>query len=493
MNRAARAEAETGADRVVSIQYRSTVDPLVAVRRADADGTWAAAAATWLPDGGNSINGTVLAVDASRIGAVGEGARGGLSTSTLAKTLQSDTVPAVTVTGTSISATITGSKIDPDTAPFVQFNLIARNGAPIRAQATNLTNGSHQYSAAISCSDGCTFVGLTWDRPITVSGPMRGTAILTRLDETNRSGHKKIAARFSEAKAWRAATAQGQAIDRVSTNAGGVQDQFDSDNGGFGGIAYAYTPDPIPMVATPSALVTGTKPAGRTLVDDFGAAARIRVVNTSRVLPIVLDYGAIGDISALRAQLPSFDGEANWQVWLAPSAPADAVHLLEKAGLTVQGVSTTSSRVDQLARQGPALSLLLLLIASFIGAVLAMGATAVSIAATARRRSYEIAALRVIRVPRKALFRASALEQTMLLGGAVVLGVPAGIVAALIALPVLPEFATSTPIELDYFPQPLPLIAFAALFAALIAATALIAAARVLRQARPSRLREGEE
>ncbi len=492
-NRVGRADAETGASQVVSIQYSQSVDPVAAVRKADPDGTWAAAAATWLPDGGNSINGTVLAVDSSRLAAVGDDARGGLSPDSLAKAISANTVPALTITGTSLRATITSSGIDPASAPLVQFNLVTRDGAPLDAESAALSDGTHQYVAPVACASGCTFVGVTWDRPITVPGTMKGTTTLTRLEAEMSGSYHPVQARLSEKKAWRALTPQGQATDRVSIASTGVQDQFDSSNGGFGGIAYAYTPNPIPIVATPSALVTGTSPGSRTLVDGFGATAHIHVVTTTTVLPVVLDYGAIADLSAVRTQLPSFDSEATWQVWLSPSAPADAVHRLQKAGLTVQGQTTASSRVAVLGRQAPALSLLLLLIASFVGAILAMGATAVSIAAAARRRSYEFAALRAIRISVRALFRATALEQSMLLGGAVILGVPAGIIAAIIALPVLPEFATSTPVTLSFVPHPLPLVAFAVLFAVLVAGTALIAAGRVLQQAQPSRLREGEE
>lgn len=492
-NRAAIAQAELGADSVVSIQYDPAVDPVAAVRRADPDGRWAAAAATWSPDGG-SISGTVLGVDSARLEAVGDSTRGGPGTAALVHTIASDTFPAVLVTGNQIHAVIAASGITASAAPLVQFNLVDSRGADFNAESAALRDGRHAYSAPVDCTRGCTLVGVTWDRPITVQGRITGTATVTGLAVRSGGGEVDITARLHRQRAWRAATSEGEATDRVSIDQWGVTDRFEENNGGYGGIAYAYTPDPIPIVATPSAIMTGTTPGDRNLIDGFGASAPIRIVHLSPVLPVVLGFGAVADLTALRAQLPAFSGEAVWQVWLSPSAPADAIHRLREAGLTVQGTTATiAAREAEFARQAPALSLLLLLIAAVIGTILAMGATAVSIAATARRRSYEMAALRVIRVSWRHLYRASVIENAMLLGGAAILGLPTGIVAALIALPVLPEFATPPSIPLDFGPQPLPLIVFAVVFAILVATTALAAAAAVIRMSRMSRLREGEE
>ncbi len=97
-NRTARAHAELGAANVVSIQYESDHDPVAAVRRADPDGRWAMAAATWLPDGGDSVLGTVLGVDSSRLGQVAYAASGGPAPATIAATVAASSVPIVTVT-----------------------------------------------------------------------------------------------------------------------------------------------------------------------------------------------------------------------------------------------------------------------------------------------------------------------------------------------------------------------------------------------------------
>ena len=83
-NRTARAAAEVGASKIASVQFNTGLDPVAATRRADPGGTWAMAAATWLPDGGDSVVGTLLAVDSSRLGAVASPMGGGLTGTQLA-------------------------------------------------------------------------------------------------------------------------------------------------------------------------------------------------------------------------------------------------------------------------------------------------------------------------------------------------------------------------------------------------------------------------
>ncbi len=111
----------------------------------------------------------------------------------------------------------------------------------------------------------------------------------------------------------------------------------------------------------------------------------------------------------------------------------------------MQNVTTTSQRVATLGRQGPALGLLLLLVCAVAAAVLAVGGTAVSLLADARRRLFELAALRVIGVPRRTLRNSAMAEQALLLGAALVLGLPSGFAAAALVLPVVPEFSDPTP------------------------------------------------
>jgi ABC-type antimicrobial peptide transport system permease subunit len=177
-------------------------------------------------------------------------------------------------------------------------------------------------------------------------------------------------------------------------------------------------------------------------------------------------------------------------VWLGPDAPPDAVSRLEAAGVAVDGVTTLANREAELGRDGPALALRLLLVCAIAGALLATGAVAISVAVTGRRRSYELAALRAADVPRRSLVASCVLEQVVLLGIGLVVGVPVGLVVARLALPLIPQSteATALPLSLDL---PVAVIAvFTTVTALLLLATAVVAGLMLVRQAVPARLRE---
>jgi hypothetical protein len=228
------------------------------------------------------------------------------------------------------------------------------------------------------------------------------------------------------------------------------------------------------------------------MVDVTGATADYAVVAGASVLPVVQDTGLLVDLSAIRAQLPGFDSEASWSIWLGTNAPPDALARLQAAGLLLDPPQTEQARQAELARQGPALALRLLVICAIVGSILAVGGTAIAIASTGRRRSFELASLRALGIGRPKVLRAAILEQLLLLGAAALLGVPAGYFAARLAMPSIPEFADTTPVKLDYAPALTGVLIFAAAFCVLLAITAVAAGQLLMRAAAPSRLREAE-
>ncbi|MGI8761758.1 MAG: FtsX-like permease family protein [Jatrophihabitantaceae bacterium] len=490
-NRAARAEAELGADRVAAVQFAQGLDPVAATRRADPAGRWAMAAATWLPDGGDSVTGTVLGIDSSRLDAVGSPVAGGPTRAALAALVGATTVAPITLTAPRMRVHLSASRLTGDVPPDVQVNFRTPRNPYLNAEGGPIRDGAHDYVVPLSCASGCTLRGLTWDRPITAQKPLGGTITLTGLDVGTGSTWTPLDLGLHARQSWYAAVPQGQASDRVSVTPAGVRDVFGNQDGGFGGIAYAADPTPMPAVATLPAIATGsTVPPVLQMSDSTQTVATFAVVRYVRVLPSVLDDGVVLDVRFLQDELPGFGSEANWQVWLGPEAPPDALSRLAAAGLQVEAVSSQSARVSVLGRQAPALALLLLLACAIAGAVLAVGGTAISISASSRRRSYEIAALRAVGVSRGSLLRAGVAEQLLLLGTAVVLGVPTGVFAVLLAMPAIPEFADHTPITLHYTPQLLPTALFAGAFVVLLVATAVVAGRVLVRAAVPDRLRE---
>lgn len=489
VNRAHRAQAEVGASRTVVVQYQPGVDPVAAVDRADPDGRWAMAAATWLPNGGGSVVGTVLGVESSRLAAVGYAAAGGPSTAGLAASIGASVAPKIVLHGQRLRVQIAASGIR-GAPPQVQFAMRTSTRELVFASAATLRAGTHDYSARLNCANGCTFEGIVLNRPISFFGTMSGSALVRQLDQYSNGSWAELHAGLNRPGAWRAGPEYSISTDTIRTTPEGVRDDYHSESG-WGGITYAYSPSPLPAAATPGALVKAPPPLQMT--DNLGNTATFTVVESVPVLPHVLDNGLVVDLNFLRDQLTDFDYEAHWSVWLGPRAPADALARLRAAGLTLQNSSSTATRITELGRQGPALSLFLLLACAIIGAIVAVGGTAVAISASARRRSFETAALRAVGVRDAALYRGGVIEQLLLLGAAVVLGIPAGAYAARLAMPVIPQFADPTPIALHYVPPWRPITLFAFGFVLLVVLTAMIAARAVLRAARPGRLREAEE
>lgn len=493
-NRDARARVEVGAPQVASVQFEPLHDPVAATHRVDPAGDWAMATASWLPDGGGSVTGQVLAVDASRLAAVAYSGDTDWSTRDAAKALVPPSVPPpVQFKATELRVSIDALTLSPGNPPTVLLNLRRPGQTQLAIRAGSLALGSHSYSAAVPCASGCTLGGLTWDRPIDTFGDLTGTVEVSKLEYLDSGPWQPLAADLSTPGGWRQATQAGNASDQVSVSDRGVQDVYSSRAGGSAGIAHSDSPRPLLMLAAPKGVASGSNGAPTPQMSDATqAVAAIRVVGTPDVLPSVLDDGVLIDVSAVRVQLPGFDSEASWSIWLGPRAPPDALQRLRAAGLVVGAGTTERIRAAELGRQGPALALRLLVVCAIAGSILAVGGTAIAIASTGRRRSFELASLRAIGIKRRTLLRGSIIEQLLLLGAAMVLGVPAGYLAARLSMPSIPEFADHTPVALHYAPAALGVLLFALAFLVLLTITSVVAGRALMRAAAPSRLREAE-
>jgi hypothetical protein len=493
-NRQARAQVEVGAPATAPLQFEPLHDPIQATRTADPDGKWAMATASWLPDGGSSVIGRVLAVDSSRLVAVGYNGHIDLSTSQLAQALLPASVPGpVNLTGTAVRVSLTASGLSAGNTPTVLLGVRPTGGAEQDVRAGSLKAGAHSYQATVQCAGGCTFVGITWDRPIDTFPALNGTILVSKLEVQRNGTWTTLDAGLTKPDNWRPELTPGNASDRLQTTGTGLQDTFHSQDGASAGIAHSDSPSPLPVVTGANGVVTGpTAPNPLAVIDSGQNTATIAVSASSRVLPSVLEDGLMVDLKSIRTQLPGFDSEASWTIWLGPQAPPDALQRLRAAGLVVQAGQTGPGRVTELGRQGPALALRLLVVCAIAGSVLAVGGTAIAIASTGRRRSFELASLRALGIKRRTLLRSSVIEQLLLLGAAVVLGVPAGYLAARLTMPSIPEFADATPVALHYEPALLGVLLFTLAFVALLSLTAVLAGRALIRAAAPSRLREAE-
>jgi predicted lysophospholipase L1 biosynthesis ABC-type transport system permease subunit len=178
-------------------------------------------------------------------------------------------------------------------------------------------------------------------------------------------------------------------------------------------------------------------------------------------------------------------------VWVARGAEERIKRALQDLGVTI----TRENRVEELVRrfnqQGPGLAMVLLLASAGLAALLAMARAAFGLYATRRRRTYELAALSVIGVPRRAPRGTLLIEQGITLGIGVLAGVVAGAVAASIALPRIPQFGIPpvTP-PLTYTPDALVLGGIAVAAAIAVAVVTVFTSEAICRSMQVAQLRE---
>ena len=490
-NRTARAHTELGAARVVDVQYEPGHDPQAIVDRVDPGARWGVATATWTPDGGppdgSTIIGRLMGVEAPRLSTVMYRVRGQLSPAALARRIVVPGTSPAPFRGTRLRVDLDVRALVGD-RPTLELNYRKGTARATTVTARPLAPGRGAYVVKVDCAQGCQFTGLVFDRTITAQDTISGTVVVRQVTADDGRGFVPVPVRAHDAAAWRSAQIGVGSSVHITADPAGLVAAFHSTGGGSPELQFADSPTLIPIAAAPNS--TSVSAPHGAVYDYTGAFINYVVTERASPLPAVLDTGAVGNLTYLRTRLPNFDRESSWSVWLGPHAPADAIARLEHAGLLVQHQNSAATRVAQLGRQGPALGLLLLLVCAIAAAVLAVGGTAVALLSDAKRRSFELAALRVVGVRQRTLRRSAVAEQALLLGTAVVLGVPSGFAAAALVLPVVPEFSDPTPVVLRYSPPILLALACALAFGVLLWLTALVAGRALARAAVPARLRE---
>jgi putative ABC transport system permease protein len=220
-----------------------------------------------------------------------------------------------------------------------------------------------------------------------------------------------------------------------------------------------------------------------------GNTITVRPVITATALPRLGSSGVFVDLGTLeRSQVRPTFSQASAQVWLGPSAPADAVSRLRAAGLQIDAVDRSSTLISQAGHSGPALAYDFMLLATLVALLVAAVGTFSVLAAGGRQRSTEMMALEVAGVRRSLLARSLAIEAAILALTAL-FGLAAGAGTAAIALPSLPQLAAPTDTPLSYALPVLPILAVG-LGAVLVVMVATALAARgILTSMSPSLLR----
>jgi putative ABC transport system permease protein len=482
-NETRRAQAEVGAAAVVNVQPQAGVDVIDAVAKADPHGTWAMAANEWSPVGG-SVGTTIEAVDSTRLAQITT-----TSAADLHGYLQSLTAhTAHTIRFTADALRVTTTATGRFDRPSLDATVIDSRGVSVAARGAAVRAGTQSVVIPVPCIDGCRLIGLALDRNVVDVETMTGTWTVARVESRSAGSWSTLDAQLTTPRAWRAGRRQTVGRDSVLGNADGVTDTFTADFGGWPSIELADLPRPLPVLLTTDATTTTT--TDPYVTDLLGRPVPLQRVATVSRLPRLLSSGGWADLTAARDELPAFDSLGRWQVWLGDAAPKDALARLRAVGLVPGRPDTVAHHVQALRQQGPALALQLFLFASFACSALALAAATLALAAAGRRRSFEMAALLAIGVRRGSLLRACVVEQILLLGTGVVLGVVPGLIGAAIALPQVPQYADASPIPVLYAPSTAVVAGFAVGLAVVVGAVAVVGGAALLRAAVPARLRE---
>ncbi|WP_157099776.1 FtsX-like permease family protein [Microbispora sp. ATCC PTA-5024] len=255
--------------------------------------------------------------------------------------------------------------------------------------------------------------------------------------------------------------------------------------GGPSAAVPATYPDPLP------ALADGT-PGNRKLpgLDDAHGVGYAAAVSAAAV-PGLDAPGGLVDLELADRAAYGYSDKAEFQIWAAPGRAAPVLRGLRAAGVPVLATRTVDGLRTGFAGQGPGLALILLVVAAGAAAVLALGRAVLALYVAARRRTLELAALEAAGARTGPLRRALLIEQAVTLTWASLAGVLAGVLAARVALPRMPEFTEppSTPaLVYTITPGPVVLVGAAALVACLVAAA--VTAELLLRGVRVERLRE---
>ncbi len=175
------------------------------------------------------------------------------------------------------------------------------------------------------------------------------------------------------------------------------------------------------------------------------------------------------------------------------AAPQDFPARLARAGVRVTGVQTPGDRARSLARQGPSLAALFLVAGACAAAALAVGAAVVNLYLVARRRSFELAALRALGFPARTVSAAALAEQVLVAAIAVIAGLALGVIGSRFGLPSIPEYADATSVvPLLVRIDPLRVLTVAGVIVLALGGGVGAGVAATLSTAGPGRLREGQ-
>ncbi|HEV3361854.1 MAG TPA: FtsX-like permease family protein [Pseudonocardiaceae bacterium] len=330
-----------------------------------------------------------------------------------------------------------------------------------------------------------------------VGAPFGGTFAINGIGEHDNAGWHPVNAGLGTAQNWQAVRTIG-GTHKFTLAPGSLSDKFLQQNSYSGSqtnetLEPVDTPNVLPAIMTQSVLGGGGAKTADTYGLDDNISLTVRPVAIATALPGAGESGLIVDRDYAELAGTGTQVDVRTEVWLAPTAPADFAARLRAAGVSILSTTTATDTAGSYSRQGPALALALFLADAAAAAILAAGGAVLGMHLAGRRRSYEMAALVATGARKRSLGGGLIIEQVMTLGFGALFGIGAGLLAAVLAVPSIPEFVNlpfNGGAPLQYHPSASQLSMFLGIAVVLLAAAALASAGALIRSIRPEQLRE---
>src|SRR6266511_3802953 len=458
-----RATQELGADRVLTVQAHSRAHLLAAVRAADPAGHGAMAV---VQASANTAGRGALLVDTTRLAAVARWRPEYGSAGAVAALLRPPAPPPIVARGDGLRLDLTRRAAPSAGTPVaVLASLAGPRGDEVTALFGPLAPGRRTYAAATpGCAAGCRLVSFTLLEPVADAALRRpagaGAAVtLHRLDQSGPDAAVLDEAGFTDRTRWR------PGIDPT-------------------GAGLVIATDPAGLALT----VTGSVPPPLrrdTRVYVLDAPLPVHVGGHTGLLPRLGREGVLLDLEYADRAGADFGGGDVLQVWLTSAAPERFADRLAAEGVQTVAAESVTGLAERYRRQGTPVALRFQLLVAAGGVLLAAGTVGIVAAVERRPRAAELAALRAQGASAAVVRSAARGGYAVLVTVSTVVGLVAVVLARFLATAPLPVFVDGWRVLPTHgLPRPLPLAVAAVATAAVLAATAAIAASLLVRRIR---------
>ena len=402
---------------------------------------------------------------------------------TLTQRLTEQVAPAVSLSGDGLEVTLDAPRLSAQAPPVLVADIAQIGGGRTSTTLGEVRAGRRTLRGPLPCTtQGCRLIGLHLERPGTSFFPMSGRFVVSALGTHDQGGWHATDANLALPDGWRATS--GGAKEPVPTP-GGLQLDMSAT------LADQPTWQVNDQPASLPALMTTLLGGQDHVVGLDHSTLAVHPVATGPALPGGFGRVIIVDRTYAVRAAANAPTSASETVWLTPSVAGTFPAKLQKAGVTILSTQSAAEQTALYSRQGPALAILLFLAGACLGALLAAGGAMLNLHLTGRRRTYELAAMSAIGVRRRTLLASLYAEQAVLLVFGIGVGVVAGVVGAVLALPSVPEFADqpSAPPML-YGLHTVPVFLVVAVAVVVLAFVVAISSVNLLRVSRFDQLRE---